>query len=518
MKRVLTVVIILFLLATQMVPAAAQSPLSITYLFGQTATKDLEQLKPLQDQLDIVMPGYFDINADGSLSIRINQEFITRAHDMGLRVVPFISNHFNKTAGHNALSRSQEIIAQVVAAVQQHKLDGINLDLENIPVEDKQLFNRFAGQMAAELHKLGKTLSIALPATEVLPGTGWAQAYDYETLAEIADYIVVMTYDQHWETPGPVAALPWVEQVIKTLSQKIPREKLVLGLPFYGRWWINGRRVKEISYKGALNIAANYMEQPKWDAEAQSPYLDFVDADGNRHQVWYEDANSLGTKLGLMEKYNLAGTACWRLGLEDPAFWETYRRFRAVINEKEQENTANRGIERLFTDIAKHWAAKEIEYLYRLGLVAGYQDHTFKPDQSISRAEATAVLVRWLGLPPGRNNPFKDISQDHWAYDTILAAASGGIVSGYADNTFRPDSSITRAELAVLLHRVLAVPEKAGKSFPDLADGHWAYTAVVSLQGHGLLTGYPDGTFKPQAPVTRAEFSAILARAIKMGA
>jgi len=518
LKKIISLVLMLVLTLSFAFPVFGQDPFSITYLYGGSNESYLTQLKPLQTELDTVLPDYFNIDGSGNLAVNVSGDFVKQAQQMGFMVVPFVSNHFNKTAGHLALLQQDKLVNTILQAVKKYRLDGINLDVENIPVEDKQLFNQFVNKLAANLHELGKTLSIALPATETFPGVGWVSAYDYQTLANTADFIIVMTYDQHWENPGPVAGLPWVENVLKTVLQIVPSEKLVLGLPFYGRWWINGRRYKEVNHEGALTVASNYMEQPKWDNKAQAPYLEFADAAGNYHQLWYENAFSLGAKLGLIKKYQLAGAASWRLGLEDPDFWGTYQRFLLSMDNEKRGEPANRGDNRTgvdaFADTAGHWAAVSINYLHQKGLINGYEDNTFRPEASITRAEVTAVLTRWLKLPPGEARSYHDVSRKYWAYDAIMTASANGLVGGYKDNTFRPEKSITRAELTALLSRVFSRPGKPGSGFTDVKPGHWAYDAIISMQGQGLINGYDDGSFRPEAPVTRAEFSAMLARII----
>ncbi len=505
MKRSIIVLITLCLIATLAAPAFGQYSLGLTYLYGRSDTSDLNQLKGLQNELDVVMPDYFDINTESKVTIKVNKDFIKQAKDLGYRVVPFVSNHFDKTAAHNALINQDSVIKQIITAVDQYNLDGINLDLENIPLADKEAYNSLVEKLANKLHSRGKTLSIALPAVDNFPAVGWMQAYDFETLANYADYVILMTYDEHWLKPGPIASVPWVDHVIKAAVEVIPSEKIMLGLPFYGRHWINNQRVNELSYQQVLDVAATYFVQAQWDDESQSPLLKFKDYNGDLHEIWYENAASLKIKLNLIDKYDLAGAASWRLGLEDPAFWQAYNQF---LSNQPVQNA-------VFKDVFRHWAYDDITFLYEEGLIGGYQDNTFRPNAKITRAEVTAILERWLQFPDSQKTPYRDVPSKHWAYDDILAASAGGVISGYADGTFRPGQSITRAELASLLSRVFGDSHLQGSGFQDVESSHWAYDAIVAMQGQGLISGYSDGLFKPEAPVTRAEFSAMLARSIK---
>ena len=505
MKRSILVLIILCLIVTWVIPALGQYSLGLTYLYGRSDTSDLDQLKSLQSDLDVVMPNYFDVDTEGKVILKVNKDFIQQAKDLGFRVVPFVSNHFDKTAGHNALINQDSVIKQIITAVDQYNLDGINLDFENIPLTDKEAYNSLVKKLSTRLHSRGKTLSIALPAVDNFPAVGWMQAYDFKTLPNYVDYVILMTYDEHWLKPGPVASVPWVEQVVKTAAKAIPSEKIMLGLPFYGRHWINNKRVNELSYRQVLDVAATYSVHTQWDDKSQSPFLKFKDYNGTLHEIWYENAASLRIKLDLIDKYDLAGAASWRLGLEDPAFWQAYNQYLS-------KQPGHNGV---FKDVYRHWAYDDITFLYEKGLIGGYQDKTFRPNAKITRAEVTAILERWLNLPGSQKNPFWDVTSKHWAYDDILAASAGGVISGYADGTFRAEQSITRAELASLLSRVFGDSYLQGSGFQDVESSHWAYDAIVAMQGQGLISGYSDGLFKPEAPVTRAEFSAMLARSIK---
>jgi len=556
LKKILSSILVLGFLFSTTLPAFGQEPLSITYLYGSSSTGYLTQLEPLQDTLNNVMPDYFNIDNNGQLSVSVSRNFVETAQAKGFKVIPFVSNHFDKSAGHQALLNQDKIVTTITTAVKDYDLDGINLDLENIPIEDKELFNKFVKKLAAEMHQMDKVLSIALPATQSYPGIGWVKAYDYKVLAELVDYIIVMTYDQHWESPGPIAGMTWVEKVVKTVLQTVPAEKLVLGLPFYGRWWINGERYKEVGHQGALTVAAEYLAETKWDDTSQSPYLSFQDAEGNYHQLWFENSHSLGSKLELVNKYNLAGAASWRLGLEDSEFWNSYRRFLRSLGSEDRDQPADRGEQRpdtpeqgnppddsgssqdggtnnpppensdtdasgntkasdVFSDVSTHWAAADINYLYQEKLVGGYDDGTFKPNASITRAEATAMLMRWLRLPAGQESNFTDVDSTYWAYNAINTAATMGIVGGYDDNTFRPRASISRAELTALLSRVFSGQGSPGQGFTDVEPSHWAYENIINMQGQSLISGYDDGTFRPQSPVTRAEFSTMLARTMR---
>lgn len=147
--------------------------------------------------------------------------------------------------------------------------------------------------------------------------------------------------------------------------------------------------------------------------------------------------------------------------------------------------------------------------------VTGYEDNTFRPDNHITRAESTTLIARVNSFDVQENNKlvFSDISA-HWAKGYISAAADKGIVNGYGDDTFRPDNHITRAEFAKIIAKLTEkdIPKKSA-GFSD-AKGHWAEPYIAALAEKDIINGYSDGTYRPDAPITRAETVAIINRVV----
>lgn len=162
-----------------------------------------------------------------------------------------------------------------------------------------------------------------------------------------------------------------------------------------------------------------------------------------------------------------------------------------------------------FTDVGHdHWAAPFIQKLAKKRIVKGVGAYRFEPGRSVTRAEVTKMLVLAAGVP-GRQDQGGGETAGHWARSYVAAAQAAGAIRGYPDGTVRPDGNVTRAELAAMVTRFLKLGEKPA-SMPDAA-GHWASGWVGALVEKGVLKGYPDGTFRPDTPVTRAEAARLLA-------
>ncbi|CAM3885167.1 S-layer homology domain-containing protein [Alkalicoccus chagannorensis] len=177
-----------------------------------------------------------------------------------------------------------------------------------------------------------------------------------------------------------------------------------------------------------------------------------------------------------------------------------------------QAVTESREVAR-FPDAADHWAASAVLRLNDRGTITGFMDGTFQPEGSVTREQTAAMLVRELQLPEADNDrDFTDVSESRMMYDHIQRAQEAGLIEGDPEGTFRPSDSLTRAELSAVLVRAFTFSGSDETSFPDVSESHWGYEDIQRLASAGLAGGYEDGTFRPDRAVTRAEFSTLLDR------
>lgn len=158
-------------------------------------------------------------------------------------------------------------------------------------------------------------------------------------------------------------------------------------------------------------------------------------------------------------------------------------------------------------DIRGHWAQEQIETWLQTGLASGYPDGAFHPNRIVTRAEFITFVNRAFDVSEGfGETTFSDVEYGAWFYDEVVAAVTVGYVTGYHDGTFRPDDPITRQEAAVVLVRLLELTAEGKDEFTDHNEiAPWAVDAVKIVAAAGIVAGYPDSTFKPQSPITRAE-------------
>ena len=165
--------------------------------------------------------------------------------------------------------------------------------------------------------------------------------------------------------------------------------------------------------------------------------------------------------------------------------------------------------------------AAELNRTDHLAFLSGYANGTFEPDRNMTRAEVTTMFARLLtekmAADQTYSNTFSDVAKSHWAANYIGHMQQFGIITGYADGSFRPDASVTRAEFAAIASRFERLTEGT-KSFSDVPSSHWAAKYINFAATRGWVNGYADGTFRPNNSITRAEVAAVTCRLLERNA
>lgn len=217
-------------------------------------------------------------------------------------------------------------IRALTTVVLAHGYDGIEIDYESLHGRDRDNFSLFMRELADSLHARHKLLAIAVPPKLSEPGDDWGpKAHDYAALGKAVDYFRIMTYDHHWSTgpAGPLAPLPWYKDVLKFAATKVPRAKIQMGIPTYGYDWTGTWTGKsdDISPRDALALAKSKNATVCWDPASNECHFTYP-VNYDEHHVWYEDADCLPLKLAAARESGIGGIAIWRLGTEEPAFWD----------------------------------------------------------------------------------------------------------------------------------------------------------------------------------------------------
>jgi spore germination protein YaaH len=246
-------------------------------------------------------------------------------HNMNLSgTVGFDANLAHRVLSNPAIRAN--LVTNLINLTTKDGWDGISLDVEKTPPGDRNNFSAFVAELGKALKAKDKVLNISIPAKFVdYPSDLWSGAYDYEAIGKSADQIILMTYDEHGlgTTQGPVASEGWVDRVIKFAVGKIPKEKIVMGLPVYSfDWGTNKPTMPDyLSYDQTVERAKKHGVEILTDPSAKVPQFIYT-ANGVRHEVYFENIASLRAKMDDALKHKLHGVAIWRLGMEDPAVWD----------------------------------------------------------------------------------------------------------------------------------------------------------------------------------------------------
>lgn len=359
MKRI-KLVIILFLSFFTVIQGSkatnAQTGLyNMSYLFFGSLSSYVTQVNNTKGSLHVVSPNYFDITPEGQLDVtwRLQSSFIAEMHKRGIKVVPFLANHWNAKAGINGLTNREKLARDIAAAIEKYNLDGVNVDIEGVGHAYKDVHTDFVRRLRAYIPD-HKEVSVAVAANPNGWTTGWHGFYDYKKLSEYASHLMIMAYDESWEAPdspiGPVSSISFFERSIQyALNQGVSNDKIVVGLPFYGRMWkLDGPTLENRSITGmglsstrVQPLVSQFDGKITFDNKTQSSFATFTIPTGEsafvgstkltegNYVIWYDNEPSIKAKLRLPQKYGIKGTGSWALYHETPDTWNYYS---AILN------------------------------------------------------------------------------------------------------------------------------------------------------------------------------------------
>ncbi len=284
--------------------------------------------------LTTVAPTWFFLkDNDGGIESLASQEYVNYCHQNGVEVWGLVEDItykdtildyeiFTKTASR------QKLVNNLIAQAIQYGLDGLNLDMEFINADSARGYLQFIRELSIMCRLNGIVLSV----DNYVPAE-YNKFYDREEQGVIADYVIIMGYDEtprNAEKAGSVASLGFVEKGIQNTLLEVPKEKVINAMPFYTRFWKtdeNGEVTSEaLGMDSAAQRAANNSIEPVWDDTTGQYYIE-LEYEGSIYQMWMEEERSIEEKLKLVRQYELAGVASWRLGYERAAIWDVILRY-----------------------------------------------------------------------------------------------------------------------------------------------------------------------------------------------
>ena len=304
--------------------------------------------------LNVISPTWFSVSdSKGEVSSIGSADYVKKAHSAGLDVWGLVSDfetdgngdYYIKTVVNNTKAR-QKMVSNIMKYASLYDLDGINVDFEYINVSEGAGYLQFLRELSIECRKKGIVLSI-----DNYQPSAWTEFYDRNQQGRLADYVVVMNYDEHTTSSneaGSVSSLTFTEEGLKnTIDEVGDASRVINGMPFYTRIWTetpedesdgNGKLIEDaangnyvLSTKAVSMDAAKeaYTEAgatPIYNEETGQNYVVY-EKGSSTYMIWLEDETSIKARLDLMNKYEIAGAGYWKLGLESDDIWNTISQY-----------------------------------------------------------------------------------------------------------------------------------------------------------------------------------------------
>ena len=281
--------------------------------------------------MNVIAPTWFAIaDNEGHLTDIGSASYVSAAHEMGCEVWGVADNFTNQIDTNEVLSRTSSRLTleqELIGRATELGLDGINIDFEQLAGETGDDLAQFLRELSILTRAAGLVLSV----DNYVP-QDYTDFYRRDIQGRVADYVVIMGYDEHTAASaeaGSVASIGFVTKGIEDTLEEVPAAQVINAIPFYTRKWSyeNGSlSCESMGMSDARAFLADKGVQPAWDAETCQNYASF-ERDGVIYSIWLEDAQSISSKLTVMTAHDLGGVGCWKLTQETPDIWDTITTF-----------------------------------------------------------------------------------------------------------------------------------------------------------------------------------------------
>lgn len=295
---------------------------------GTAGNDTLNEVTANTKGLNVISPTWFKLNDnEGNFDNYASQDYVNKAHNMGLEVWALVENieykdSIDMYAILSSTTTRAKLIDNLIGQALTYGLDGINVDFEQISMDCGEHYIEFIRELSIPCRKNGIVLSVDDPVA-----TSYTDHYDREEQGVVADYVIIMGYDEHYagsDQAGSVASINFVEEGIEKTVNQVPANKVINAIPFYTRIWETKEgqlSSQAVGMDVAEQFVANHNIQVEWNEETCQNYGEYTDGT-SLFQVWLEDESSIEVKLNIMDKYQISGVASWRLGYEKPEIWD----------------------------------------------------------------------------------------------------------------------------------------------------------------------------------------------------
>ncbi|MCX6722420.1 MAG: glycosyl hydrolase family 18 protein [Candidatus Staskawiczbacteria bacterium] len=291
----------------------------------------IKSLKANASKIDILAPQFYGVSEKLYFVGGLDAQLKKAISQSKVKVMPLVANAgFKQDVMHRLLLSAKaqdEIIKGLVSIAKKDSYIGWQFDFENISYLDKDLYSAFVEKTAESLHKNNLILSVAVvPRSVDYENTdtfkNWSGVFDYARIAKAVDFISLMTYDDPNST-GPVASLPFVNSVLAYVKDKIPADKLSLGIPlYYWGWSVDSAKKINSSgtYERLSRLMSNFQHNSGFDASLSAPWMSYF-FNNKQYKIWYQNKQSFQDRMDIINQNNFKGFSAWVLGVEDPGIW-----------------------------------------------------------------------------------------------------------------------------------------------------------------------------------------------------
>lgn len=319
-------------------------------VFNRSANSNISSVLSSTKGLNVISPSWFYLkDENGGIGSLASNDYVSYCHQHNVEVWALVSNFGAADQGLENpdlttilthTSSRDNLVNNLISAAIQYNLDGINVDFESVDPAVGDSYIQFIRELSLKCANNGIVLSV----DNYVP-TAYTAFYDRAEQALFADYVVIMAYDEHYagSEPGSVASIGWVTEGIENTMKEVPADQIILGMPFYARVWsltpaegedtpADGTVADSFTNYDIGCYSASMAEQkrlanvngvtPVWSDEVGQHYVEYENG-GSIYQIWMEDTASIEAKLKVMDSFQLAGGAFWKLGLEQSSVWDT---------------------------------------------------------------------------------------------------------------------------------------------------------------------------------------------------
>src|SRR6476619_5043036 len=282
-------------------------------------------LKRALPHLDWVIPSWLSLEGpDLELKADVDDRVLKLIHETkpDVPVLPMIQNAVEGNWDGSGLARlladpaaRAARIDDMVTFLEANKFQGLTIDFEEVPPKSQKDLRDFLSELSSAFTARGLAMVLAVPFDD--------DSWPYAIYAQIADYLLLMGYDQHWDqsAPGSIAGEDWFEDTLDKRMKELDPDRTIVAIGGYGYDWVKGHETQELTFEEAVLSAKDSEADIEFDPQTANPHFSFIEDDGNRHDVWFLDGVTAFNEIEAGDAYRMAGYALWRVGSEDPSVW-----------------------------------------------------------------------------------------------------------------------------------------------------------------------------------------------------